>query len=121
MSLPQLTIIDTKNNLTQTLAENTNNHDGLVVLFSDKTKLAQVVPSIQRYLDLDPSFGKAIQVVCPEDQQPFSRILIAPIGTINTDVDDARRFKGNKKKMLGNSFHKTHTLTRTHTLYFFYL
>ncbi|CAO3590974.1 unnamed protein product [Absidia cylindrospora] len=32
-------------------------------------------------------------MLCPEDQQPFSRILIAPIGTLHTDVDDARRFK----------------------------
>jgi hypothetical protein len=94
MSLPQLNVIDIKDNLAAALDVNSTHYDGLVVLFADKTKLAQVVPSVKTYLELDQSFGKSMQVICPADQKPFPRILIAPLGTISSDVDDARRFKG---------------------------
>ncbi|KAI8338625.1 hypothetical protein BC941DRAFT_423409 [Chlamydoabsidia padenii] len=93
MSLPQLQVIDTNDNLNSSLDAHNSNYDGLVILFSDKTKLAHIVPSVQTYLDLDQSFGKTIQVICPVDQKPFSRVLIAPVGIITSDVDDARRFK----------------------------
>ncbi|SAM05852.1 hypothetical protein [Absidia glauca] len=93
MSLPQLNVIDIKDNLASALDVNSSNYDSLVVLFADKTKLAQVVPSVKTYLELDQSFGKSMQVICPADQKPFPRILVAPLGTISSDVDDARRFK----------------------------
>ncbi|KAI8098450.1 uncharacterized protein BX664DRAFT_287936 [Halteromyces radiatus] len=93
MVLPQLNIIDTKNNLTEVLNINTTNYDSLVILFSEKSKLPKVIPSLQHYLELDQSFGKTIQVICPQDQKPFSRLLLVPTGSISSDIDDARRFK----------------------------
>ncbi|CAO3590908.1 unnamed protein product [Absidia cylindrospora] len=44
-------------------------------------------------LNSTEALGKHIQVICHENQWPFARVLIAPIGTISSDIDDARQFK----------------------------
>jgi hypothetical protein len=81
-----------------TVDANKKDYDGLVILFSDKNKLIPLVPGFQPYMDLDESFGKTLQLVCLQDQASFSRILIAPVGSLSSDVDDARRFKGRLNK-----------------------
>ncbi|CAO3634412.1 unnamed protein product [Cunninghamella echinulata] len=93
MSLPSLNIITIQDNLNSSLQQQSQNYDGIVVVFAEKENLINVVPSFERQLKLDKTFGKFIQVFCPHDQQPSERILLAPIGSYDNDVDDARRFK----------------------------
>ncbi|KAI8365187.1 uncharacterized protein BYT42DRAFT_505763 [Radiomyces spectabilis] len=89
MELPQLKIFT--NNVASALQE--NNYDGVVVLFTDKKALLNVVPSVKSWMDLDASFGDEIQLLLPNDASPASRVLIVPTGSLNNDFDDARRFK----------------------------
>lgn len=94
MAVPPLSILQFDNELMTTVDTNKKDYDGLVILFSDRNKLIPMVPSLQPHMDLDESFGKTLQLICPYDQAPFSRILLAPVGSLSSDVDDARRFKG---------------------------
>ncbi|CAO3632478.1 unnamed protein product [Cunninghamella blakesleeana] len=93
MPLPLLNIIPIKDTLSSSLQQQSAQYNGVVVLFAGKENLINVVPAFERHLKLDNSFGKAIQVHFPHDQQPSERVLLAPIGSFDNDVDDARRFK----------------------------
>ncbi|ORZ14745.1 hypothetical protein BCR42DRAFT_438824 [Absidia repens] len=67
MSIPLLKTIDSRNAPVEALKKNRTNYDGL--------------------------FQENHSSHFPNDQRPYSRVLIAPIGTISSDIDDARRFK----------------------------
>jgi leucyl aminopeptidase len=97
MELPKIELIGENNNLVETLKSQTSKYDGLIVIFTDKDALIKVIPSAQKYIDLDASFGSSIQLIIPDDAQPAKRILIAPTGTLLNDFDDVRRFKGNNR------------------------
>lgn len=97
MELPKIELIGENKNLVETLKSQSTKYDGLIVIFTDKQALLKVVPSAQKYMDLDASFGSNIQLVIPDDAQPSKRILVAPTGSLLNDFDDVRRFKGNSK------------------------
>lgn len=94
MDLPKIELISENNNLVETLKEQTTNYDGLVVIFTDKEALVKVVPSAQKYIDLDATFGESVQLIIPDNAEPAKRVLIAPTGSLYNDFDDARRIKG---------------------------
>ncbi|KAG2234932.1 hypothetical protein BDF21DRAFT_444238 [Thamnidium elegans] len=93
MELPKIELISHKNNLVEIVKSQSTNYDGLIVIFTDKSSLANLVPSVKTHLELDASFGSNIQLILPESGQPCRRILIAPTGSLYHDYDDARRFK----------------------------
>lgn len=94
MDLPKIELISENNNIVETLKEQTANYDGLVVIFTDKQALVKVVPSAQKYIDLDASFGESVQMIIPDNAEPAKRVIIAPTGSLYNDFDDARRIKG---------------------------
>ncbi|KAI7899006.1 uncharacterized protein BX663DRAFT_522823 [Cokeromyces recurvatus] len=91
MELPNLNIITSQGSLKEALLE--VNADGLILIFSKKESLTSVIPSVQRHLELDGTFGDDLQLVLPSDGEPYERILIAPTGSLTNDFDDVRRFK----------------------------
>ncbi|KAF7731607.1 Cytosol aminopeptidase, catalytic domain [Apophysomyces ossiformis] len=91
MALPNLKIYGKQDNVLSVLEKDT--YDGVIVLFTDKKALVQVVPTAQKWLDLDASFGDAVQLLIPEDAQPGKRVIIAPVGSVRNDFDDVRRFQ----------------------------
>jgi leucyl aminopeptidase len=94
MELPKIELHAQTTSLVDTLKTQASNYDGLVVLFTEKEALVKLIPSLQKYVDLDASFGSSIQLVLPEDGNPSKRVLIAPTGSLLNDFDDSRRFKG---------------------------
>ncbi|KAI9253845.1 hypothetical protein BDA99DRAFT_486094 [Phascolomyces articulosus] len=95
MELPKLNIL-AQSDPKQLLASQDLNgqYDGTIVFFSDKKALTSLIPAAQIYADMDQTFGESIQViVVPENQGPSKRIVIAPLGSINNDFDDVRRYK----------------------------
>lgn len=95
MELPQLEIHNATNDNLRNLGQQ---HDGTVVIFTDKKALASIVPSAQAYIDLDASFGDAVQLLVPENKVPSDRVIIAPTGSLRNDFDDARRFRGRNRR-----------------------
>ncbi|GAN08030.1 conserved hypothetical protein [Mucor ambiguus] len=95
MELPKLELVSHNNRLVETLQQQAqnSNYDGLIVIFTDKQALKNVVPSVQKHLELDASFGESLQLILPDDAQPHKRILLAPTGSLYNDFDDVRRFK----------------------------
>ncbi|KAI8143819.1 hypothetical protein BJV82DRAFT_86061 [Fennellomyces sp. T-0311] len=95
MELPQLKVFPTSDPSQLLASQDLNGqYDGTIVFFSDKKALTTLVPAAQIYADMDQTFGESIQViVVPENQGPGKRIVIAPVGSINNDFDDVRRFK----------------------------
>lgn len=95
MELPKLELVSHNNNLVETLQQQAQNssYDGLIIVFTDKQALKHVLPSVQKHLDLDASFGESLQLILPDDAQPHKRILLAPTGSLYNDFDDVRRFK----------------------------
>ncbi|KAI9496457.1 hypothetical protein BDB00DRAFT_808934 [Zychaea mexicana] len=95
MELPQLNIY-TQNDPKQFLASEDlkGQYDGTIVFFSDKKALTTVIPAAQVYADMDEHFGESIQLIVVSDNQgPSKRVVVAPVGSINNDFDDVRRFK----------------------------
>ncbi|ORX62669.1 Zn-dependent exopeptidase [Hesseltinella vesiculosa] len=91
LALPRVQLISSQGS--DALATQASQHDSVIVFFTDKAKLVDLVPSLQAYAAADKAFGSSIQVVCPLDQKPHSRLLLVPTGTLTDDVDDPRRFK----------------------------
>lgn len=75
------------------MESNQANYDGLVVIFTEKKSLINLLPFTQKYMDLDATFGDSVQLLITHDNKPAERIVISPTGTINNDFDDVRRFK----------------------------
>ena len=97
MELPKLNIFTKQPDSKQFLASQDLNgqYDGTIVFFSDKKALTDVIPAAQIYADMDKTFGDSTQViVVPENQGATKRIVVAPLGSINNDFDDVRRYKG---------------------------
>ncbi|KAI9341592.1 hypothetical protein BD770DRAFT_422137 [Pilaira anomala] len=93
MELPKLEFISHQNKLVETVQNESSNYDGLIVIFTHKDALVDLIPSVKNHIELDASFGSNIQLILPENGQPAKRILIAPTGTLFHDFDDARRYK----------------------------
>lgn len=93
MELPKLELVSHNNKLVETLQQSKTDYDGLIVVFTDKNSLKNVVPSIQKHVELDATFGESLQLILPDDAQPHKRILLAPTGSLYNDFDDVRRFK----------------------------
>ncbi|KAL0079637.1 hypothetical protein J3Q64DRAFT_1663688 [Phycomyces blakesleeanus] len=91
MALPQLHVFNNAS-LTEVTEQNTF-FDGVIVLYSDKKALFNIVPCAQAMADLDATFGESLQVIIPQDAQPSKRVLLAPVGSVSNDFDDVRRFK----------------------------
>lgn len=95
MELPQVEFISkVQDGLLSTLESNQSNYDGLVVIFTEKKALADLLPVAQKYMDLDSTFGDSVQLLVTHDGKPAERIVVSPTGTIYNDFDDVRRFKG---------------------------
>lgn len=67
-----------------------SNYDAAIVFYSDKSALAKIAPFTQSYFDLDAQFGESLQLLVHDN----TRVLVAPLGSLHSDVDDVRRFKG---------------------------
>ncbi|KAI8646854.1 hypothetical protein BD408DRAFT_358856 [Parasitella parasitica] len=93
MELPKLELLSHQNKLAETLQQSQSNYDGLIVVFTDKQALKSIVPSIQKHMELDATFGESLQLILPDGAQPHKRILLAPTGSLYNDFDDVRRFK----------------------------
>lgn len=93
MELPKLELVSPKTSLLETLKVESEKYDGLVVIFTDKQALVELLPSVKRHMDLDATFGSSIRLYLPESGEPSERILIAPTGSLLNDFDDVRRFK----------------------------
>ncbi|KAI7890372.1 uncharacterized protein EV154DRAFT_511405 [Mucor mucedo] len=93
MELPKIELVSAKTNLFETLKTESSNYDGLIVIFTDKQALIDLVPSVKRHMELDATFGSSLQLVLPSTAEPAERILIAPTGSLLNDFDDVRRFK----------------------------
>ncbi|KAI8066591.1 hypothetical protein BC940DRAFT_320008 [Gongronella butleri] len=91
LSLPQIDIV--AGQASTALASQASQHDGVVIVFTNKSKLVDLLPCAQAYTEADNAFGSSIQLVCPLDKSPHARVLLVPTGTLNSDVDDPRRFK----------------------------
>ncbi|KAI7865868.1 hypothetical protein BDF14DRAFT_1744011 [Spinellus fusiger] len=92
MALPHVRLF--KENSLQSVLTANSYFDGVIVFFSDKKALFESVPSTQAIADLDPTFGDELQVVIPHDAKPSKRVLIVPVGSLNNDFDDVRRYRG---------------------------
>lgn len=93
MNLPAIDLFPQNETLLNTLQEKSNDYDGLIVIFSDKQSLVELIPSVKHHLALDATFGESVQLLLPQDGIPHQRVLIAPTGSLHNDFDDARRFK----------------------------
>ncbi|KAI9257872.1 hypothetical protein BY458DRAFT_460611 [Sporodiniella umbellata] len=94
MELPKVEFIQSNNTgLLSTLESNQSNYDGLVVVFTEKKSLIDLLPQVQKHFDLDATFGDAVQLLIPQDGKPAERIIVSPTGTISNDFDDVRRYK----------------------------
>lgn len=93
MELPQLAI-HASAEPAKLLNDISTEYDGTVIFFADKKSLEPIVPCVKAHLAADAAFGDALQLVVPESKVPSERVLLAPLGSINNDFDDVRRFKG---------------------------
>ncbi|KAI8982061.1 hypothetical protein BDF20DRAFT_864771 [Mycotypha africana] len=94
MELPKVDLFTHDNNqLLTTLKEKQSSFDGLIVVYTNKDDLCNLIPAAKTYFELDASFGDALQVLFSETKQPHARMLLAPTGSLYNDFDDARRFK----------------------------
>jgi leucyl aminopeptidase len=93
MELPTIELHSQTESLLNTLQETSANYDGLIIVFSDKQSLVELVPSVKHHFALDATFGESVQLLLPQDAIPHQRVLIAPTGSLHNDFDDARRFK----------------------------
>ncbi|KAI9016329.1 hypothetical protein CLU79DRAFT_819985 [Phycomyces nitens] len=91
MALPQLHVFN-RASLTEVTDQNAF-FDGVIVFYSDKQTVFDIVPCAQSMADLDATFGESIQVIIPQDAQPAKRVLLAPVGSVSNDFDDVRRFR----------------------------
>lgn len=87
MSLPKLNCINHKDISASTF-------DGAIILFTDKNALIDLIPSTQKWIELDAHFGTSVQLLLPEDGIPSRRVIISPTGSLHQDFDDVRRYKG---------------------------
>ncbi|CDS11021.1 hypothetical protein LRAMOSA03285 [Lichtheimia ramosa] len=92
MELPQLAI-HASAEPAKLLNDISTEYDGTVIFFADKKSLEPIVPCVKAHLAADAAFGDALQLVVPESKVPSERVLLAPLGSINNDFDDVRRFK----------------------------
>lgn len=93
MELPQLAI-HASAGPAKLLNDISTEYDGTVIFFADKKSLEPIFPCVKAHLAADAAFGDALQLVVPESKVPSERVLLAPLGSINSDFDDVRRFKG---------------------------
>jgi leucyl aminopeptidase len=95
MELPKVQFIQTNSTgLLNTLESNQSSYDGLIVIFTEKKALVDLLPQTQKYMNLDATFGESVQLLVTNDGKPAERVIISPTGTIDGDFDDVRRIKG---------------------------
>ncbi|KAG9288308.1 hypothetical protein G9A89_021339 [Geosiphon pyriformis] len=88
MALPKLTSVSTLE---------TSGYDGAVIIFSDIKSIqppnarVSYAATIQHYASIDKSFGEEV-ILIADVNAPGGRLVLAPTGSLNDDVDDVRRF-----------------------------
>lgn len=77
-----------------------NDFDGLAILFTNvNVDFMQLNSTILSHMELDDRLGKE-PVLIVNENSPGSRVLMGPVGSLNGDVDDLRRFSEAARSLL---------------------